>query len=174
MMNNSQLNDIYYITEEQLKEITSIQSNVDSYELLKYIPISQSKWVDDILGSDLVKDLKEAIYDKDMNGVDISDEYMALLEEIKYPVAWFAFFEATTFLNFKTSKAGIGKKYTDNTENLDYQEFAQYRSEIKDNADHYNAKLATFLYDNQSDYPLYVPHNEDNRPPNSGGQFMVY
>jgi hypothetical protein len=158
------MNDISLIGVDDIKELTSISKSISAELLEPYIIISEEYYVYPILGDALLTELKNQI-----TGNTLSALNAILLNQYIRPLAAYgAWFEGAPFIQFKTVQKGIVKQSSDNSSNVDLSEFNVYRNSIKDKISFYEDRLAKYLDDNKSSYPLYRSNCNNNNNNSSG------
>ncbi len=145
------MNDVTYITTEDIKEITSISNNVEPTFLVPYIRSSEKMHVEDVIGIALDTTLKSAITGGTLTG----DNYTLVQYYIKPLAAWSAFLSAIPFMAFKSTSKGILRQSSDNSEIPTIPDINWFRQSVKDNQTFYRGELIRYLEANTSKYPDY-------------------
>jgi hypothetical protein len=143
------INDVNILTTDDIKTITSISHNIDTEFLEPYIPIAETMWVYDVLGTSLTDEIKNQITGNTLTG----NNYTLVEVYVKPLSAWATFFEASPFIAYKSTSKGISKQTSSTSENLSKEELEFYRQSIKDKVTFYRKRLQDYLYNNQSLYP---------------------
>ncbi len=144
---------INLITVEDIRENTSISNNIDVETLQPYISSAEQMHCYSILGTALVSEIKSQI-----SGNTLTDLNSTLLNDYIKPLCCFAtWLEASPFLNYKTTVAGVVKQHSDKSESTSLDEFTFYRSAIKDKVAFHADELKKYLRINKDLYPLYRP-----------------
>lgn len=140
-----------FLTVDYLKEITPISLAVDVNTLMPFVSVGETLHVYDILGTALKDSLLTMIENHTLSG-----NSEILVEDYIIPcAAWFSFFEASVFIIYRSENKGITKKFSDNSQALDKDEFAIYRQAILDKAQFYRTRLVDYLENNQTLFPLW-------------------
>ena len=155
------------ITINDLKDVTSISDNVDVELLKPFLFTSQEMYIRPVLG--------DAFMDEIINDVSTGGtSYETLINNyIVYALAYSTWFSAAPFIHMKTSKKGILKQSSDNSENVSLEEFGVYSSRIENLMTFYLKKLENYLNDNKSIYPLYCSSDVVNHT-NSSTIFLNF
>lgn len=164
------MNETTFLTVDYLKEITPISSALGDQTslLLPFISVAESMHINDVLGIALKDDLLSKIENNSLTG-----DSLTLVENFIIPTsAWYTFFEASTFIIYRAESRGITKKYSDNSQALDRQEFANFRQSILDKAVFYKSALVAYLEANKSKYPLYRSDCGVIKTGNSSGIYL--
>lgn len=138
------------ITKEQLTNITSIQQNVNSEQLLPYISIAEDLHLRPMLGEALYGDLRAA-YDKQ----ELDPRYTTLYAYVVPVLAYFAFYEYLPFSLYKFTNRGLEKRSGVESDSAELKEVNSLRAVIKGYADHYQNKMEAYLNDNLESFPMY-------------------
>ena len=157
---------ILITTVDRIKEITSISNNIDPSQLEPYLYTAQDMYVEDLLGADMYNDLLDNVFSG-------TTKYTFLIKNyLDYVIAYGAWSLASPFLNYKTQKKGIVKQNSDNSDNINIDEFNIYSKRIENTMTHYITKTIKYLEDNKTQYSLYK--NNDNYNTNSSNIFLNY
>ena len=98
-----------WITEQEIKDSTVIQQNVDAYNFENEIEYSQRANFRPCLGKDLYDRINTEIDD-----ASISTEIQALLDEMQQSLALWVFYHSLPNIHLKVTNKGIYRK-ADNT-----------------------------------------------------------
>ncbi len=140
-----------FITENYLKTITAISSNVDIKDLVPHVEQAQDMFIQDALGSRLYVTLQTAIVNSNLN----SDQEN-LLNLVRPCLAYYAMHTALPFINFKVRNTGVVKQSGENIQNADLSEIKYLRNEIKDTAEYYLQRINTYLCNYGNLHPTYT------------------
>ena len=143
------MTDLNFLSINNLIELTTIANSVDPDFLIPYVRIAEEMYVEDVLGNALTSRLKNEILAYALTG-----NSKTLVERYIIPCsAFYTWYEASMFLNFKTISKGIVKQSSDTSENVTKEEFDLYRTSIKEKAIFYRKRLLEFLNDNKTSFP---------------------
>ena len=154
------MDDFNFISVEKLKQLTSIAKSVDIDFLLPYIPVAEQMYVEDVLGSALTTELKTQLQNATISG----DNETLYENHIVNTSAYWSWYEASMFLNYKTYAKGVMKQSSDNSDPVTKEEFEMFRQGIKDKAVFYRNRMLEYLKDNKEKYPLW--RNSEENPIN--------
>jgi len=160
-----------FITVDNLKEFTPVTENMDYTTIQSFISVGEGLWIYDVLGTALTSSLLQMIENQTLSG----DSLNLVTSYIVPAACWYTLYESSVFLIYRTENKGLTKKYSDNSQALDKQEFAIYRQSVLDKANYFRNRLIRFLDDNQSLYPLYRASgscNNNSRMDFSGGIYV--
>ncbi len=145
------MNDVNYISIEDIQEDTSISRNVDPSLLVPYIRSSEKKYVTKVLGTALDSELKNAITGNTLSGVN----YTLVQNYIKPFCAWAALNDAFAFQAFRITPKGIFRPIDANSEAPQVADLNWFKQAIKDNQTLYRQELIDYLEANTTLYPNY-------------------
>lgn len=152
------MNDVTYISVEDIKEITSISQNVDPTFLVPYVRAAEGMFVVNILGTALDAELKAMI-----TGGTLTGNYYNLVQYYIKPLsAYSAYLQAVPFLAFKTTNKGILRNGSENAEIPAIGDITYFKQSIKDIQSYYRQELINYLEDNKTLFPNYRSDCEDN------------
>lgn len=162
--------DILLISEEKIKNYTSLNTNLSPADLTPYIFDAQNITLPNYIGATYYNALKDRVYNGTLTA---ADEY--LLDQFIGPMLcnW-GFYYATTFINFKTYNKGILKGTSENGETIDLNELKFLQSQIKNIAESYSDQMTYWLIQNSTDYPLYnAPNSKDGYLPDKSSAYTT-
>ncbi len=154
-----------YISENRLKESTTINQNVDTELLVPNIKIAQDKYILTKLGSDLDNKLQTLIQDGEL-GDSGNENYKTLVNTYIQPalVQW-TFYESIVFLGFKFQNKDIMRKNSETGTPASLDDIKFLRQEVRNTAEWYTERLVDYLCHNNDLFPEYSTNtNEDVRP----------
>ncbi len=154
-----------YISENRLKESTTINQNVDTELLVPNIKIAQDKYILTKLGSDLDNKLQTLIQDGEL-GDSGNENYKILVNTYIQPalVQW-TFYESIVFLGFKFQNKDIMRKNSETGTPASLDDIKFLRQEVRNTAEWYTERLVDYLCHNNDLFPEYSTNtNEDVRP----------
>ena len=134
------------ITITEVKDLTTIQKNVDDYLVTNAILYAEEKHIASCIGQDL--------YDDAVANPGTA-ENTALIAEIKPALALWVQYEVIPDLHIKETNKGIVMNFSDNSNNFSTRDVEYKRRIVKDRANFKTAKIIDFLEYNSDDYPLY-------------------
>ena len=153
-----------YISENRLKESTTINQNVDTELLVPNIKIAQDKYILTKLGSDLDNKLQTLIQDGEL-GDSGNENYKTLVNTYIQPalVQW-TFYESIVFLGFKFQNKDIMRKNSETGTPASLDDIKFLRQEVRNTAEWYTERLVDYLCHNNDLFPEYSTNtNEDVR-----------
>ena len=107
-------NYVLFISEDKLKDTTSIGNSVDVEYLLSTIRTAQKKYIEILLGTDLFEALQTKI-----TACSLSGAYETLVEDyVGDALAHWSLYEAIPFLRYKIMNNNIVSKTSENVDSL--------------------------------------------------------
>ena len=146
---------VLFISEEKLKDSTSINLNVDPNLLLPYVRQAQKLYVEPKLGTQLTQKLKDLITAGTIGDV-ANAAYKTLLDEyIGDMLPNWAFYHAVPFLRFKIENGNIYSKTSETGNALSTEESQSLREEVSNTAQYYTERLIEYITNNTGLFPEY-------------------
>ena len=139
---------VLFISEERLKDSTTIGLNVSPDLLLPYIKQSQKLYCETKLGTQLTDKLKDLIVAGTVNNVG-NEAYATLLNDyIAEMLPSFALYMALPFLRFKIENGNIYAKTSETGNALTVEEAQHLRSEVLNTAEYYMERMIDYIRNN--------------------------
>ena len=152
-----------FIDTETLNGYTDISENIDPQYIMKNIPLAQDINIRECLGDDLY----EEIYTQ-FSSNTLSAANKALMPMIKMALAWYAYKRYAVRCTFQSTPVGFRKKTSDQSESLTPQELSIIIKDNQETAEHYAGRLAKYLDDNHTSYPLWKSGCETSNHTSAG------
>jgi hypothetical protein len=156
---------ILYISENRLKESTTINQNVDTELLIPNIKVAQDKYILTKLGSKLDDKLQTLIKDDELDDAG-NENYEKLVNTYIQPalIQW-TLYESIVFLGFKFMNKDIMRKNSETGSPASLDDLKFLRQEVQNTAEWYTERLIDYLCHNNDLFPEYTTNvNEDVRP----------
>ena len=146
---------VLFISEEKLKDSTTIGLNVSSELILPYIKQSQKLYCETKLGTDLNQKLKDLITAGTVNNAG-NEAYATLLNDyIGEMLPSFALYMALPFLRFKIENGNIYSKTSENGTALSTEAAQHLRNEVLNTGEYYMERMIDYIRNNTSSFPEY-------------------
>lgn len=155
------------INENYLRKYTSINDAVDVNLIRPAIYLAQDKYLENYLGTELVKRLKLEVTNliNDPSYI-IPAEYLTLLEDyVAKALAWWAMVELYPDLAYKHDNGNIVRKISEDTESIGQGQLGQLMERARSNAKHYTQILIDYVRVNVSLYPEYHTNVKPDKHP---------
>jgi len=158
---------VLFISENKIKDSTAIGGNVDMEFMLPYIKISQKKYIETKLGTDLYEKLQA-----DITASTLTGAYKTLVDDyIGDSLVHWGFYECLPFLRFKVSNGNIYSKTSETGTALSTDEAQHLREEIRNTAEFYVQRLIDYITNNTSSFPEYSTSSGADISPNSDAYY---
>lgn len=143
---------VLLISQNYVKEITSISDNVNEKQLHVAILEAQNVSLRNILGSALLNKLVELISDETIY-LDEYCDYQDLLDECQYFLAYSAVVKLIPQMQFKVDNAGVILTEDEHMRNLSVDETFEVVDYYQHRADYYCLLLQKYLLRNKNNFP---------------------
>jgi len=152
---------VSFLSLSDLKAETVIQQNVDATLLMPFLKVSQENYVKKELGIALYEELLDAVNLSGLTG--ITGTTLALIEQIKTPLAYYTFATAFSWLWAKVTNKGINLKEADQTSGKSVEESTKdnLKAEVMNWAETSHNTLRRFLYLNKDTYTTWREYSND-------------
>ena len=146
---------VLFISEERLKDSTTIGLNVDPALLLPYIKQAQKLYIETKLGTDLNQKLKDLIVAGTVNDGG-NEAYATLLNDyIAEVLPSYCLWLAVPFLRYRIEGGNIYSKTSETGTALTTEEAQQLRNEVLNTAEYYMERMIDYIRNNTSSFPEY-------------------
>ena len=146
---------VLFISEERLKDSTTIGLNVDVNLLSPYIKMSQKLYIETKVGTQLSDKLKALIVAGTVNNAG-NEAYATLLNDyIAEVLPSFCLYMALPFLRFKIENGNIYSKTSETGTALSTEEAQHLRNEVLNTAEYYMERMIDYIRNNTSSFPEY-------------------
>ena len=144
---------VLFISEERLKDSTTIGLSVSVDLLSPYIKQAQKLYIETRLGTNLTQKLKDLIIAGTVNNVG-NEAYATLLNDyIAEVLPSYCLWMAIPFLRYKIENGNIFSKTSETGDALSTEEAQQLRNEIMNNGEYYMERMVDYLCNNSSLFP---------------------
>jgi hypothetical protein len=153
---------VFFISEQYLKDNSSISLNVEPQLLNAAIMDAQTIHIQGLLGGTLYKKISDLIADGSIS-LEANAVYKTLLDTYIAPTTvQYALAECLPYIRWKIMNKSVSSQQSDNTTPADLDEIKFLKSEFKNKAEFYGQRLIEHLKYNYADYPEYKsPDCED-------------
>ena len=151
-----------FITEQDLKDNTVIQNNLEAKLVEPFIKVAQDIHIVKILGTAL-SGVMLADMDIDANGNTeaTTARFIALLPYVKDAHVYCTASEATPFLAVRLTNKGINRRSSDHSSPASENEVKGIKINFANYGDYYKHELECFLINNVDTYPEFRQAEED-------------
>lgn len=144
--------DVFLTNENYVRQITNIDNNIQSKYLLSAIRESQEIGLQEIIGSSMLKKLKNLIatgtIDEDENIV-----YKSLLDECQLFLAYSSIVKLCLICSVKISSGGLQQTSDENLTVLNVNDTFTLQDHYQQKADFFAKRLQAYILENKSDLP---------------------
>lgn len=145
------------INQEYFKAYSPIPKNYDWTDIFPFVKISETIWIEPILG--------EALYEELLNQVNenkLTDINSTLILQI-YPYETLAIqYESMPFIAYNYSEVGITKGHSENSDSVSINDVNYITKHVKAQLDYCKKRLKQFLDTHKEFFPLYKPDTCEN------------
>ena len=146
---------VLFISEERLKDSTTIGLNVDVNLLSPYIKMSQKLYIETKIGTQLSDKLKALIVAGTVNNAG-NEAYATLLNDyIAEVLPSYCLWMAVPFLRYKIENGNIYSKTSETGNALSTEEAQHLRNEVLNTAEYYMERMIDYIRNNTSSFPEY-------------------
>ena len=136
---------VLFISEQKLKDSTSVNLSVDSAYLLPFILQAQRLYVETKIGTELYEKLETLITNGTLGDVG-NENYKKLVDEyIGDFLPNMALYHAIPYLRFKIENGNIYSKNSETGTALSTEEAQHLREEIRNTAEFYTQRLIDYI-----------------------------
>jgi hypothetical protein len=158
------------LTVDKMKELTAISQAVDVNLLTPFINIAEEFYVKPVLTDDFYDSIVDDIEEGTLSG-----DTLSLVNTYVIPLcAYYSWYEGLPMLYIRVEAKGLVKKFSDNSNSIDSNDFKLLRQSILDKCVMLKTRLEKYLYENRSKFPLYANSCEPMGRTNSSGFFLKF
>lgn len=145
--------NVLLISEDLLKSITNIDSNLSPKFILPAIRLAQDNELKQILGEKLLNKIKSLIYTKEIDLL-ANDKYKELLIDYIQIYVCYATIKHILYLNgFKIANLGVLRTDDEKANNISQNEINVLKSYYDNIANNYKYDLQEYLRKHRNDFP---------------------
>lgn len=149
--------NVLFITKEDIVKITPISGNIDADRITPFIATAQDIHITDILGSDLVDHLKDAIFDGTIN----DDELNLINKYIKPVLIHYSLSDFLLFNQYQIKNGGIFVQDAENATSADRADVVFLSDKERERGDWYRRRLVDYIGRNTDLFPEYTGSQQD-------------
>jgi hypothetical protein len=161
------INNVLFISENELKQNSIVQQNVDTQLLTPFIKTAQDIYIEPFLGVALTEELKDAV----ISGVITGNTEIILVKYIAPAMIYFTLYEAAPFSVIKWTNKALTKKGSENSTVIDNVELVEFRKGIKNTAENYMYIMKKWL---ENEKPFASYYNDVDCDTNSSRNKLFY
>jgi hypothetical protein len=142
---------VLFITPAEVRERTSLDSNVDENKIINTIILAQDITLEPLLGSVMFDDIKAQVI-----ADTLTAEYRTLIDQhMRKVLTSTILHKISMFLIYRYNNTGVVKNDIDKEAILSIPEIRTMRNEVEEYVGVYGQRLTAFLEANLETYPLY-------------------
>jgi hypothetical protein len=156
---------VYFISENTLKQYSNINDNVDSGSLRQAIRTAQLINTQESLGTSLYNKLTDLVDTGDITG-STNSNYKTLLDDyVRDVVIQYSIFYALDDFIYKFMNVGLVQGFSEQGSSLDIGTFKMIKNSARDRAEFFDNRLREHLFNNENLYPAYETSTTDGTLP---------
>jgi len=141
--------NILLVSDQMIKDRTTIHGNIDPKLIYPHIKLAQDKFVEPLLGTALFDRMLQMVTDGTITTVPANADYRTLLDKyIVDTLMYYVLAELPVPLSFQFWNKGVVRKQGEDTENPSMDDLITIASGYKNNAEFYAGRLQRYLRQN--------------------------
>lgn len=145
------MKQVLLITPEEVRERTSLDSNVEDDKIINTIILAQDLTLEPLLGSVMFDEIKEQIIAN-----TLTDDYKTLIDyHCRKVLTSTVLDKIVVFLAYRQNNTGVVKNQIEKQQILTKEDIATLKGELSEFTNVYGSRLTAFLEANIETYPLY-------------------
>ena len=162
---------VLFISEQKLKDSTSVNLSVDSAYLLPFILQAQRLYVETKIGTELYEKLETLITNGTLGDVG-NENYKKLVDEyIGDFLPNMALYHAIPYLRFKIENGNIYSKNSETGTALSTEEAQHLREEVKNTGEYFIQRMIDYITNNVSLFPEYSTNSGADVSPDNNAYY---
>ena len=150
---------VLFISEETIKNSTTINGNVDVEMLLPYIKVAQDIHV-------LQVDIEGT------GGASLTGNYKILVDTYIQPLLiHYSLYECLPFLSYKIMNKDIVRKISETSRSASLEDIKYIRNIVLNTAQFYTQRLIDYICNNSANFPEYNTNSNGDMSPSKEGYF---
>tara|TARA_R110000851_G_scaffold133851_1_gene268865 strand:- start:212 stop:715 length:504 start_codon:yes stop_codon:yes gene_type:complete len=146
------MTNIYFITEDFIKNNSPVTSNIDPKDLFPHVQSAQQLFLQVILGSEFYIDLLTKFEAQTLS----ADEITLVENYIKPATLWRSLVLSLPWIHYNLRNKGFMQNTDDNATSAGFNELKFMLNETKNRAEFTENQLTKYLCENSSLFPLYT------------------
>jgi hypothetical protein len=143
---------VIFISEQRLKSLTALHTNVEPQDLMPAVQQSQDIYVQELLGTTFYNGLRSRV----LAGTTTAAEQTLLNDYIGPMLANFALYMAIPTLSYKIFNKSILQPTSEESQPATLEQIQWVRDQVFSTAQFYRERSREFLCNNDTDYPEYI------------------
>lgn len=150
--------DILLVGEDYIKSNTSINDNINGDYILPAIHFSQRQYLEETLGSALVRKIQQLIAEGNIDKIEYSKYKILLDDYIQDYLAYFTIADICMTTAFKVNNFGVTRSEDEKQYNITFDEVGKIKNYYQQKAEYIQYRMQRFLIANYADYPELVEY----------------
>ena len=150
--------DILLVDEDYIKSNSNLNDNTSGDYILPAISFAQHQYLEETIGSALVRKLQQLVYDDEINDVE-NIHYKELLDDyvIDY-LTYLSISEIVVNTSFNLNNFGASRTDDEKLYGVSFSEVYKLRDYYKSKADYLQYRMQRYLIANYNNYPELVEY----------------
>lgn len=150
---------VLLISPEYVYQNSHVNASVESSKITPFIRVAQDKYIEALLGTDLIQKLQS-------DGNAAAGNYLTLRDNYVRPcLLWYTLQELMPTLNYKVDNGNLAQHNSDNTQAIGQQEMNRLITDAKNNAIFYAKRLQDYLCNYSNLFPEYSTNTGNDVSP---------
>lgn len=155
--------EVLFVNPDFLKRLTNLNGSVEDSYIIPSVILSQDKYLQQYLGTDLLERLKT-----DVSGGTLTGDYLTLMDEyVRKVVCWWTMVDLVPSLYVKIDNGGLVIRSSDNTQAISPDDLYREVERARTNAQFYTQRLVSYLCNNSNLFPEYSSNSDGDMTPDS-------
>ena len=160
--------EVLFVNPDYIKRITQLNGGVEDAVMVPAIILAQDKYLQQFLGTDLLRKLKA-----DISAGTVTGAYATLLDDyVRKATVWWAMVEMLPNLYVKLDNGGLVIRTSDNTAAIGPDDLHREIENARQNAQFYTTRLVDYLMFNSSSFSEYTSNTDADMIPEYGTYYQ--
>jgi hypothetical protein len=143
--------EVCFINADYFKRYSQVNGSVLETYILPHVILSQEKYIQSYLGTQLYEKLKT-----DITAATISGDYAILLDTyVRKATLWWSMVDMLPSMHVRIDNGGLVIRSSEDTTPITRDDLFMEVNRARDNAQYYSARLVSYLCNNSSLFPEY-------------------
>jgi hypothetical protein len=153
--------EVLFISDVYIKKYTQVNDSVDPNFFYPSIYLSQDKYLQPYLGTNLYNKLKDDVANNTLTG-----DYKTLMDDYCLKVVlWWTMVDVYPYLTYKIDNGSLVQRVSEDTQPASDSVMKQMMDRAKQNAEYYQGLLIDYLCANSNLFPEYSNNTYPERNP---------
>jgi len=160
--------EVLFVNPDYIKRITNINGSIEDAYLVPSIILSQDKYIQLYLGTDLLDKLKT-----DISGGGLSGDYATLMNDyVRKATLWWTMVELIPSLYVKMDNGSLVLRVSESTQTISPDDLHREIERARQNAQFYTYRMYQYLCNNSSLFPEYSSNTGADMLPQPADYFQ--